>query len=359
MTVKDIDFNKDYYNILGLGKDATQDDIKKAFRKMSVLWHPDKHTNDPDDKRKEAEEKFKQCNEAYSILSDESLKKAYDAGPGMGFDFETGGMDDMWEQMNPFGHHGPMPGNDVVVDVKVTLDDIKNGITNRTMKYVRETRCKTCGGSGALETKECEHCHGKGVITQKSMWGSQRFIQQTPCPYCQGVGRTVVKECPNCHGTGMQKTNEEYDLTAKPEHLLKEGTALYVGPAGSESREPGGHNGALFFRVVHDLPENMSIMETAPGCFSMVNNIKLPYWDLLLGKTVTVETPYGSKLAIKIPEQCKEGHSLRARGKGFTINGRAGDYIIIPSELKTEMKDKERELLQEIKRLHEKNNTNV
>ena len=344
MNVNDIDFQKDYYKILDIDRNASKDDIKKAFRKMSVKWHPDKHTDDPEDKKKEAEEKFKQINEAWSILSDDNLKSVYDAGPQTGFDMF----------MNPFAGGRKTPGEDVIVPLEVSLNDIVHGFTDKKIKYYRNVRCNKCHGSGG-DSEMCPHCHGTGVITRTQSWGNKTMMTQTMCPHCGGTGKIIKKRCDECHGTGFKRQEEEYHLTVNPENLLNDNGALYVGPAGSEAKDPSAPNGSLIFLVVHKLPEGMTIKEIEYGKYSLINEIKLPYWDFILGKSVEVATPYGTKLSIKIPENWKEGQPLRARGKGLKSEYGTGDYIIIPTRNTTVyISDKEKHLLEEIRELHEK-----
>jgi molecular chaperone DnaJ len=316
---------------------------------MSIKWHPDKHTNDSDEDKKKAEEKFKEVNEAYSILSDDSLRQTYDAGPGMD-------EDDTFFHMNPFSGFGrsmDMHGENVVVPLNVDLNDIKNGIKNRKIKYVRDIRCKHCHGAGG-EYEVCQRCHGQGVLQEKKKMGSQLFIQQMTCPYCHGSGKKVKSRCSHCNGTGFEQVDEEFTLTVHPEDLMKDGVSLYVGPAGSEPKDPSGQNGSLFFVVQHHLPTGISIKETYPGCFSVIKEVMLPYWDFVLGTSVEVETPSGKKIAINVPKNWTEGKPLRARGNGFEANGRKGDYIIIPfHDTSIPVYPGEEALLKQIKKMHD------
>ena len=280
MDIKDIDFNKDYYEILGIGRDATQDDIKKAFRTMSVKWHPDRHGDDSEEDKKKAEDKFKECNEAYSILSDEQLKAAYDSGGNSMFNNPFFGM---------YEHMMQESGEDSIVKLKVTLDDIIDGFKDRKIKYDRKVRCKKCGGSGG-DKEKCPHCGGTGVITQTYAVGNSQTIMQRPCPYCGGRGYKIKNKCTDCNGTGVKLKHEEFSLTARSKDLLADGGVLYAGNFGSESRKPGDPNGKLLFVIEHDLPEGTSINVSMTGTADLVKVVNLPYWDMILGKKVIIET---------------------------------------------------------------------
>lgn len=351
MNIKDIDFNKDYYGVLGVSKDASENDIKTAFRKKSLEYHPDRHTDDSEEDRKAAEEKFVEVNEAYSILSDKNLKKAYDNGP----------QDPIF---NRFGGFGEWPqqemhqaGSPVLIQLNVSWEDVIHGIKDRSVDYYRLVRCKECHGAGGKNIKECPHCHGTGQIISESKTAYGFYRQITPCPYCNGTGKTVGESCTKCHGTGLTKVLETFNVTANTEHLIHNGERLYVGRYGNESKDELGQNGELYVQVNHNWPENKEIVLTNCGWnnsgWSVVEQVDIPYYDIILGTKLTVNTPTGKKLSVNVPECSESGKQLRLRGQGFDIEGFSkGDYIIILNpKFPNKLGNKEKELLTEISKI--------
>lgn len=345
MTVKDIDFNKDYYKILGVDKGAGTADIKKAFRNMSLKYHPDKHADDSEEEKKAAEDKFKEVNEAWSVLQDKNLRTAYDAGPQQLF---FGGFG------NGFGFNrprGPEPGTDVIVRVRVSYEDICNGI-DKTIKYKKKVRCEHCHGVGGEGIEECQHCGGTGVIVKREQRMGMLMMQQTTCPYCHGKGKSVKHTCEHCHGTGLTETDTTYDIKLDTENLIQDHIRLFVGYYGNESVDENGMNGRLIIEITHDI-DNMQIVMTDAGC-SVVEVKEIPYYDMILGTKVEINTPDGKTLSVVVPECCVNGQQLRIRGKGFMIDGYGtGDYIVIINAKATDdVTAEEKKLLEQIKELH-------
>ena len=340
MNIKDIDYNKDYYSILGVSKDASQDDIKKAFRKASLKWHPDKHSDDSEKDKKAAEEKFKECNDAYAILSDENLRSAYDAGP-VDESFDPFGM-----AADMFMHHGssfdePRPQ---VININVTYDDICNGI-NKTIKYNRTVVCKDCNGAGGDKVETCPDCNGQGMQTQTFRDGWSIHRTMTMCPHCHGTGKIIKNPCKTCHGTGLQSAEETIDVKLKTEDLLQDGAGIYMGNRGNMTKD--GKAAPLVVLIKHDLPDGMKIVMNAYGTPIIYHAMEVPYYDMLLGTKVQVKVPSGKTIAIKIPENCQEGQMLNAHGQGFL----GGDYIIVPKIKMIKPDKKQKELLEEIRKL--------
>lgn len=341
MNAKDIDFNKDYYKILETDRTASQADIKKAFRKMSLKYHPDRHTSDSEEDKKIAADKFVEVNEAYSVLSDETLRKAYDSGPADPFLFNI-------------RDNEPSPGRYVLVRVNVNYDDICNGIKNKVIKYRRNVRCKSCHGKGGEDVQICQRCYGTGMITETHSRMGMIFRQQCTCTYCHGQGKHINKVCCECHGTGLTEKEETYNLSLTTENLIKDRSQTFVGYYGNESTDERGRDGELVIEVVHNLPDNINIVPTYNG-WSVVETRDIPYYDMLLGCKETVVTPSGKKFAISIPGCCANNTSLRINNQGFTVNGITGDYILnVSTKQKNELSDGERKLLKKIKKINEK-----
>lgn len=340
MTIKDIDFNKDYYVILGIPRDANKSSIKKAYRKLSLKYHPDRQNDNDEEQKKKAADKFVEINEAYSILSDEKLKAAYDKGP----------QDVFYTEFDVNDNDQPKKGEQVIVRLHVKYKDICNGIKNKKVKYNRLVRCKKCHGKGGENVTVCPHCHGKGVIVKTQQSFGMYMRQEMTCPHCHGKGKNVGTICDECYGKGLVKETAEYDVTLNTEHLINNGMGIFAGYYGSESPDENGINGELIFEIVHDLPDNIRII---PNNNSVVEKRELEYYDMMLGTDVIVNTPHNKKIKIKIPECSKNGDILKARGQGFNINGFTGDYIIvIETKEKKKLLNKEKEYLNKIRELH-------
>lgn len=225
---------RDYYEVLGVDKNASEDDIKKAFKKAAMKYHPDRFANASDAEKKEAEEKFKEVNEAYQVLSDSKRKQQYDQfghaafePGGAGFsDFDPNSFDfgDIFSNIFGGGSSGfggfegfsgfggssrrsyVEPGNDLRYNLEITLEEAAKGV-EKTIKYKRNGKCEFCNGTGAEDgkTKTCPTCNGQGTIRtqQRTILGVMQ--SQTICPDCHGTGKVPEKKCKHCHGTGTAK----------------------------------------------------------------------------------------------------------------------------------------------------------
>ena len=345
MTTKDIDYNKDYYAVLGIKKTASKSDIKKAFRKLSLECHPDRHTDDNEEQKQKAQERFVAINEAYSILSDDSLRKAYDAGPQM---FDPFGM-----QMN---NDGPVNGRPKYIRFWISYEDICNGIHDRTIKYTKDVRCSSCHGQGGRNITECPHCHGTGTIVERSQKMGMFFMSSHTCQYCNGTGKHINDVCEECHGTGLVKKETEYVLDLSTENLLINGAQLFVGYLGNESTDERGRDGELIIEICHNLPGNISI-KRINGTWTIIETRELPYYDMLLGGSQVVTVPSDKDIAVTVPPCSNDITQLRLKGQGMIINGSPGDYILVIStedfSKQGNLTDEEIEMLKKIKEKRE------
>lgn len=369
--------NKDYYQILGVKKDANQDEIKKAFRKLALKYHPDAN---PDNKE-EAEKKFKEIGEAYSILSDPDKKARYDqygtadtADFGAGFDFrdfygegtsDFGSFSDIFESFFGGATHRTSrrdrarKGADLRYNMEITLEEAAFGAEKKIVVPVWET-CNTCNGSGAApgtSKRACPDCKGTGEIrvTQNTFLGQSISIQT--CPRCRGEGQIIEDPCKTCQGTG--KVKKRKSINVKILAGVDSGHRLRLAGLG-EPGENGGPAGDLFIVIY---VKKHPLFKRSGSDLYYDHKISLP--KAVLGGETTVPTLEG-KVKMKIPAGTQSDTVFRLRGKGTYILGskNRGDEHVkvtveIPKKLNTQAKKLIYELAQEmgedIEKIGEKN----
>ncbi len=333
---------RDYYEVLGVEKNANADEIKKAYRKAAIKYHPDKNPGD-----KEAEEKFKEAAEAYDVLSNPDKRARYDryghagmSGAAGGGGFEGFGgfssMEDIFSQFGDIfgGHFGGgfsgqrgqrvNQGTDIRVKVKLTLQEIAAGTTKK-LKITKMLACDKCGGTGAKDANAyatCSACHGSGYITQVQNSFFGRVQTQSVCPTCGGSGRTITTPCDKCHGEGTLRGEEVVEI--KIPAGVGAGMALTVQGKGNAARH-GGVNGDL--QVVIDEQTDPELIRDGND---LIHNLNITVPMALLGATVEVPTVEG-RAKIKIDAGTHAGKVLRLRGKGLPdVNGYGrGDLLVV------------------------------
>jgi len=328
--------SKDYYNILGVNKEANESEIKKSYRKLSKKYHPDVNPNN-----KEAEDKFKEIAEAYSVLSDSEKRSNYDrfgSADGRGGNpFGDMGMNDIFSQFFGGGRQRQnrrRKGNDIRVNIKLSLEDIYNGV-NKKIKYRKTNKCSECNNTGG-ESSKCTTCNGQGVINQVQNTPFGRIQNSVMCSNCQGSGEMIVKPCGSCGGNGTKMGEVEYEFEI-PKGLM-DGEMLRVGGMGNAIKK--GIDGDLIINIV-EIPHDK---------FRRVGNdihqtLNLTYKDLVLGNDdVQVDTMNG-KIKIKIKKGTDIGTMLRIPTKGFIRGNETGDMLLevwldIPKEVSKEDEEK-------------------
>ena len=336
---------RDYYEILSVERTATDGEIKSAYRKLALKYHPDRNPGD-----KDAEERFKECAEAYAVLADGDKRAAYDrfghagvasaAGAGGGFDpsvftgFEDilGGLGDIFGFGDLFGggrrRGGPQRGRDLRYDLEISFEESAQG-AETTIQIPREENCDTCKGSGAAPGTQptmCSMCHGQGQVrTQQGF-----FTVARTCPQCRGNGKTISKPCTTCRGAG--RIAKERKITVKVPAGVATGQQLRLQGEG-EAGYAGGPSGSLY--VVIQVQEHEFFRRDGMNLFC---EVPVNFTTVVLGGEIEVPTLDGME-TVKVPESTPTGTTLRLRGKGMPdVNGRGRGDLFATVQVKTPKK---------------------
>lgn len=357
--------SKDFYNILGVSRDASPDEIKKAYRKLSKELHPDKHKGD-----KGVEEKFQEVNEAYEVLSDEKKRRMYDqfgstGGPGGGagggfggFDFsgfqqgsgDFSGFSDIFEtffggQAGGGRRQRNNRGSDIEVEMAVDFDAVVHG-REQEVTLGKQVSCEDCEGKGAekgSDMKNCEECGGTGQVvrTAQSFFGTVQ--QAMVCSKCNGSGKVPEKSCPTCSGEGRYR--KESQVTISIPAGIHDGQTLRIRGEGEAGRQ-GNEAGDLFVHIrVKSDPRFLRDGD------DIRSDATVSVLDAILGTEISVETVHGP-VTLKVPAGSQPGQVFRLKGKGLTVLGssRHGDhYVTVQVDIPKKLSKKEKKLLEEWK----------
>lgn len=335
---------RDYYEVLGVTKKASENEIKKAYRKLAKELHPDVNPNN-----EEAESKFKEVSEAYEHLSDKDKKAHYDQ---FGHKPQGGrGGFDMSEVFRGFGQAFNQPtrkGQNLRVNIKLTLEEIYSGV-KKSYKYTRDVSCTTCNGHGGHDVHDCNICNGAGQIIRQINTPIGVMQQQMPCHGCHGIGQKYTTECSTCKGSGLKKAEEIAELEL-PSGLDE---SMEFALAGKGNAIKAGTYGDLYcsFTV---LPHKVFVRNGN----DLKMKLKLQYHQLVLGGKVDIETIEGTKIRIKINELSDAETILKIAGKGLKPYGKdsRGDLIITLGLLvPKDMSDDAKELVIKLKELADGN----
>lgn len=355
---------RDYYEVLGLSKGASDDEIKKAFRKMAMKYHPDKNPGD-----KEAEEKFKEINEAYGVLSDADKKSKYDrfghagvdpnagfggGGFGGGFSGGFGGFEDIFDMFTGGGfgggfgqqrrNNGPRKGQDLQKAITITFEEAAFGC-KKEIEITKYVKCGTCNGEGTkpgTSKKTCPHCNGTGQVSQMQKTPFGQFQSVTQCGNCGGTGQINESPCEDCRGTGKVRKTVKIAVDI-PAGVDNESVIPIRGQG--EPGANGGPNGDLYI-VLNVKPHKMFKRNGS----DLYLEIPISFDQAALGADITVPTLEG-KVSYKVPAGTQPGTTFRLKGKGVKNlrNDRMGDlYVKVNLEVPTKLNHKQKKAVEEL-----------
>ena len=365
--------DKDYYKLLGVEKSAGRDEIKKAYKKLAMKYHPDRA---PEDKKKEYEEKFKEISQAAAILGDDKKRQQYDqfgsaafsgaggsrqGGAGFeGYDFSDvmsqfrsgsfGDFDDVFDQLFGAGggRHAARGGRgargaDLLQEIEVTLEDVAQGTTH-SMQLNKLEHCPACQGKGAKNFKECHHCQGSGFLKRTTRTPFGVFQQTGPCAYCEGRGQLPQDSCGECGGEGLQRKKKKIEVNIPAG--VEEGMRLRVSGEG-EVGSRGGAAGDLYLQIK---VREHEVFERRGNDLHLT--VPISFTQAVLGDQIEVPT-IGGKAELQIPAGTASETTFRMRAQGLpSLHHRErGDQMVkVRIEVPAKLSKKQIEL---IKELHE------
>ena len=346
--------SESYYDVLGVSRNATETEIKKAYRNLAKKYHPDVC------KEADAEEKFKSINEAYSVLSDESKRRQYDqlghdnftnaskgnysGAGGAGFNADFSGFGDIFDFFGGGGRRqsGPRPGDDTLMRIQITLADAVFGV-QKEIEVMHTESCPDCDGTGSStkKTTTCRKCNGTGQVKQirNSIFG--QMVTQSVCPDCGGRGKIPESPCRKCNGTGKTKVRRKVSVNIPAG--IDSGMRLRMEGYG-EAGDPGAPNGDLYIEVY--VVSNPKFDREGDN---LVTQYEITPAQAVLGCEVEIETIDRKKVSLKIPAGINYGIRLRIQGEGVRRRGNYGSLLVrIVIATPKKISGKERELYEKI-----------
>jgi molecular chaperone DnaJ len=357
---------RDYYEVLGIQKDADQKTIKDSFRKLALKYHPDRN------KEPDAEERFKEIAEAYAVLSDPKKRAGYDSGGfegisgfshedlfgginfedifgNTGFDFDFGmGRGSIFDGLFGRRRSGPPKGQNIELNIELPLERIEKG-GEENIRYIRPQECSKCNGSGAkpgTEPKQCSSCSGTGRHVQSRQEKGVTLQQITTCKSCMGKGTIIKEYCPTCQGRGMEEKAES--ISVKIPVGAEEGMVLRIPGHGYPSSVNGGLTGDLYVVVHSSIDPRFE--RRGPHLW---RTEKISVADAVLGTKLEVPT-LRDKIKVTVPPGTQPGSILRLQDKGlpeFSGDGRGDMFLNIDVHIPEKLSSEERELYERLKKI--------
>ncbi|MSO98164.1 MAG: molecular chaperone DnaJ [Rhodospirillaceae bacterium] len=346
---------QDLYELLGVAKGASLDDVKKAYRKLAMQHHPDKNPGD-----KAAETRFKDITQAYDVLKDEQKRAAYDRyghaafehGSGGGGGFGFGGFADIFDEMfgdimgggaRRGGGRGAARGQDLRYNMEITVEEAFHG-KKAKITVPSSVSCDSCKGSGGKDgsaPKACPTCRGAGKVRSQQGF----FTVERTCPMCQGAGQVISDPCPTCRGQGRTRKDKSLEVTIPPG--VEEGTRIRLASEG-EAGLAGAPPGDLYIFLALQ-PHRMFQRDGA----NLYMRMPVAMTTAALGGEVEVPSIDGSRVKVSIPKGCQHGHRFRLKGKGMTVlrSTARGDFFLEAAiEVPINLTDKQKKLLQDFEK---------
>lgn len=372
--------NKGYYKTLGVPENASEEELKKAYRKLALKYHPDRWVNGTDKEKKNAEDNFKKINEAYGVLSDKEKRQAYDMGIDGGFQQDQQGFDpdEFFKKhfggKNPFadffGGHDPdmdfqfgngfdnvKRGDDVTAQLNLTMEEANSGVRKQIIYNIHK-QCDDCHGTGlgkGGKIGKCHYCNGTGTLKTTQRMGFATIVQQGPCPHCHGTGEEVINPCPKCGGTGLSSEMETASIWLDIPVGIAPGETLVVRGMGDRCGGDG-QRGDLNIRINIIMPEGYSFIDNMGGVEYLMD---VPFYDAILGCEREVTFPSGEKRKIKIGKNTEQGKTFTYPNQGMKLkNGKsrsAFEVVVNYTTPKTITKEMEN-ILKQFKNVTENGN---
>ncbi len=356
---------KNYYEILGVSKNATYEEIKDAYRKLVLKYHPDKV---PPEKKKEAEEKFKEISEAYEVLSDPEKRKLYDMYGITDFsgystndfnfeDFYSRHYDDLKDIFGDlfsdifesfFGFRTTRTqrekkGKNILYRLELSLEEIAKGVSKEIV-YNRYVRCERCHGKGGND-RICKTCNGSGVVIRSSRTFGILFQSQTSCPTCSGTGYEIVNKCSFCDGEGIVKQQQKIKIDIPVG--VRDGQRLIFRSMGDAGKRSGDY-GDLYIEIV-EKPHKIFIREND----DLIMNLPIKISQAVLGDEIQIKDILGEKVKVKIPNGIQSNEMIVIKGKGMpTSYNKRGDLKVkVILEIPKHVDSKAKKLFEELKKM--------
>lgn len=349
---------EDLYSVLGVNKNASQEEIKKRYKELARKWHPDRFSKKSEAEQKEAEEKFKEISAAYDTLGDEQKRKEYDnplgggfGGRGFhGFDFGTGGFNFNFGGGNPFDMGSfETNGDDAEVIFDVKIEDIYKGTQSKEFTFKQKVRCKECNGHGTEKWEECPYCHGTGGTVRKQQTPFGISISRTVCPHCHGTGGKGTGKCSKCGGTGFEYVDKTINVDIQYNWIVQDGLTVRIPGEGHQAKSVSGDNGDLHLHIRHMYDINK--YRISPNGRDIYQKIDINWYDALLGvKDYELELPDHTKVTFDIPENSAPMRVVEVPNAGMKLStSTRGKFYITLNYVMPTLSDKQKEILKNIK----------